>query len=160
MNQISSLKELRKNAKITQIEAAKIVGMPIRTYKDYENLPEREGTLKYKAIMALLNEYVLLDEEHGILDLETIRKTVSDVLKKYQVKSCYLFGSYAKGEARNNSDVDLVIDTEVTGLSFFGLIEDLRENLHKRVDLLDLNQLVNNKELISEVLKTGIKIYG
>ncbi len=160
MNETLSLKEIRKKANITQIEASKIVGMPIRTYKNYENLPSKRETLKYKAIIEMLSQYTLIDEEHGILDLGEIKETVSEVLKKYDVKSCYLFGSYARNEARDNSDVDLVIDTEVTGLSFFGLIEDLREHLHKRVDLLDLNQLLNNKKLISEVLKDGIKIYG
>ena len=40
------------------------------------------------------------------------------------------------------------------------LVERLRESLHKKVDLLDINQVVNNAELLNEVLKEGVKIYG
>ena len=71
-----------------------------------------------------------------------------------------MFGSYAKGKANEQSDVDLLISTNVTGLEFFGLIEELREKLHKKVDLLDDRQLINNLDLLREILKDGIKIYG
>ena len=36
----------------------------------------------------------------------------------------------------------------------------LREKLHKRIDLLDVKQLSENTDLINEVLKDGIRIYG
>ena len=42
---------------------------------------------------------------------------------------------------------------------FYGLVERLRNSLNKKVDVLDINQLVNNKELLNEILKDGIKIY-
>jgi len=50
--------------------------------------------------------------------------------------------------------------TETTGLKFYGLTEELREALHKQVDLLDKKQLINNEALLDEILKEGIKIYG
>jgi predicted nucleotidyltransferase len=78
----------------------------------------------------------------------------------YHVEFCYLFGSYAKGKATEKSDVDLLVSTETTGLTFFEMTERLRESLHKKVDLLDLKQLINNENLLREVLKEGIKIYG
>ena len=56
--------------------------------------------------------------------------------------------------------MDLLIDTEMTGLDFFGLVEELRLSLHKRIDLLKINQLDNNQELLKDILKDGIKIYG
>ena len=40
------------------------------------------------------------------------------------------------------------------------MTERLRESLHKKVDLLDLKQLSNNENLLREVLKEGMKIYG
>ena len=73
---------------------------------------------------------------------------------------CYLFGSYAKGKAVATSDVDLLISGKVTGLNFYGLVEELRGALHKKVDLLDIKQLLNNEELLNAVLGEGIKIYG
>ena len=73
---------------------------------------------------------------------------------------CYLFGSYAKGKATQTSDVDLLISTNVKGLKFYGLVEEIRTALHKRVDVLDMNQLKDNIELTEEIFKDGIKIYG
>ncbi|RKW34506.1 MAG: nucleotidyltransferase domain-containing protein, partial [Lachnospiraceae bacterium] len=78
----------------------------------------------------------------------------------YKVNFCYLFGSYAKGKAREDSDVDLLISADIKGLKFYGLVEDIRASLHKKVDALDVAQLKDNLELIEEVLKDGIKIYG
>ena len=83
-----------------------------------------------------------------------------EILDAYQVEYCYLFGSYAKGKATEQSDVDLLISTKETGLRFYEIAERLRECLHKKVDLLDVKQLVNNETLIDEMLKEGIKIYG
>ena len=54
----------------------------------------------------------------------------------------------------------MLISTGETGLRFYEIAERLRESLHKKVDLLDVKQLVNNEMLIHEMLKEGIKIYG
>ena len=45
-------------------------------------------------------------------------------------------------------------------MKFYELVETLRENLKKKVDLLDTKQLNNNPALLNEILKDGIKIYG
>ena len=71
-----------------------------------------------------------------------------------------MFGSYAKNKATPTSDVDLLISAKVKGLKFYGLVEEVRTALHKKVDVLDVNQLNNNMELTQEILKDGIKIYG
>ena len=71
-----------------------------------------------------------------------------------------MFGSYAKGKAVGKSDVDLLIATETTGLRYYEIAERLREALHKKVDLLDIKQLVGNENLLKVILKEGIKIYG
>ena len=91
---------------------------------------------------------------------EQIEKCCKEVLDAYQVEYCYLFGSYAKGKATEQSDVDLLISTKETGLRFYEIAERLRESLHKKVDLLDMKQLVNNETLIHEMLKDGIKVYA
>ena len=155
-----TLKELRKINNITQAKAASIVGMPLRTYINYENDLKKANSLKYKMIFNILNEKFSIDENKGILKKEDIINKISEVFNKYKVNYCYLFGSYAKNNAIESSDVDLLIDTEETGLTFYGLIEELRETLHKRIDLLDIRQLKDNYELVKEILKDGIKIYG
>ncbi len=154
------LKELRISKKLTQAQAAKSLGVSLRSYKDYENDEKKKRTFKYEYLVKTLNAFYCIDEEHGILELSDLRKIVSNVLSNYGVNFCYLFGSYARGEATDASDVDLIIDTEITGLAFYGLIEDLRTSLHKKVDLLKLNQLDGNETLLRNVMKEGIKIYG
>ena len=92
--------------------------------------------------------------------MEDIVQKCARVLEKYDVNFCYLFGSYAKAKAKPTSDVDLLISANVKGLKFYGLVEEIRTALNKRVDVLDINQLKDNLELTEEILKDGIKIYG
>lgn len=154
-----TLKDLRISNKLTQEQAANLMGISLRSYKEYENDASKANTIKYNYMYNELIKYGFVDEEHGILDLETIIKTVNDVLEEYDVEYCYLFGSYAKGKAKETSDVDLLVSTATTGMAFFGMAERLREALKKKVDLLNLEQLINNQELLNEILKDGIKIY-
>ena len=154
------LKEIRLSKKVTQSEAANILSVSLRSYKEYENNEEKYNTLKYLYLCEKLSSYNILDEEHGLLTIEDIKERVKEVMDKYNVNFCYLFGSYAKKKATPKSDVDLLIDAEITGLNFYGLVEELREILCKKIDLLKVNQLENNQELLKEILKDGIKIYG
>ena len=154
-----TLKELRQSKNLTQAQVAALLNISLRSYKQYENEKEKEGSFKYRYIYSELSKYGFVDEEHGILSLDDIKKIVSQVLSQHEVEYCYLFGSYARGEAEERSDVDLVVATDITGMDFFGLCEYLREALHKKVDLLNLAQLNNNKQLLYEVLKDGVKIY-
>ena len=62
--------------------------------------------IKYQYILNLLNEYRRIDEEHGILATEQIQKICSDIFPEYDVSYGYLFGSCAKGKAREDSDVE------------------------------------------------------
>lgn len=102
---------------------------------------------------------ILEDENKKILSVSEIQKGCEKVFAKYKVDYCYLFGSYAKGNAREDSDIDLLISSNMTGLKFFALVEELRETLRKKVDVLDFKQLESNPELLHEILKDGIKIY-
>jgi predicted nucleotidyltransferase len=156
-----TLKELRISFNITQNEASLCVGVPLRTYKRYEQLND-ESNLKYIKMKELLIEKYEITEEKGLLTFEKIKDIVNDVLIKYndEISFCYLFGSYAKGYAKESSDVDLLIDTSLSGLKFVGLIEKLHQNLKKNVDVLRFKDLSDNMVLINEIMKEGIKIYG
>ena len=155
-----SLKELRDEKKMTQQQVADLVGISLRSYKSYENDEEKQNTIKYNYIIEQLSKINYIDENNGILELEDIVKKCSKILEHYEVNFCYLFGSYAKGKATPSSDVDLLFSTSIKGLKFYGLVEEIRTTLHKRVDVLDINQLKDNIELTEEIFKYGIKIYG
>lgn len=157
---MGELKNIRKEKKLTQQQAADLIGISLRSYKSYENDEDKSESIKYKYILQKLSEVNPIDEEHGILELADIKSKCSEVFERYEVDFCILFGSYAKGKAKPNSDVDLIISGDVHGLKFYALVEEIRITLHKRVDLLDVSQLNDNMELIKEVLRDGIRIYG
>lgn len=157
---MSELKDLRIEKKMTQQEVADLVGISLRSYKSYENDEDKRESIKYRYIMEQLTKINFIDEEHGLLTVDDIRRKCSKVLEQYDVNFCYLFGSYAKGKETPASDVDLLISANIKGLKFYGLVEELRTALQKRVDVLDMNQLKGNLELTEEILKDGVKIYG
>jgi len=154
------LKELRLKKGLTQEKAAELIGVSRRTYITYESNEGKIPSMKLEFFLQTLEKYGFIDEEHGVLTLEGIKEVCSDVLKEYGVEYAYLFGSYAKGNANENSDVDLLVSMPVNGLVFYELIETLREKLKKKVDLLDVAQINNNPKLVQEILREGIKIYG
>ena len=157
---MNALKTIRINKHMTQQEAADRIGVSLRSYVTYENDASKTNCAKYRFLLRELESMKVVDEEHGVISREEIAEKCREVFSEYDVEYCYLFGSYAKGTATGKSDVDLLISSGVTGLKFYGLVERLRESLHKKVDLLDFNQVVNNAELLNEVLKEGVKIYG
>ena len=157
---MNELRELRIEKKMTQQAVADLVGISLRSYISYESDDKKRDTIKYKYIMEQLSKINYVDEEHGILTVEDIIKKCSKVFERYDVQFCYLFGSYAKNKATPVSDVDLLISADVKGLKFYGMVEELRVALKKRVEVLDINQLKDNLNLTEEILKDGIKIYG
>ena len=157
---MGELKDLRKEKKMTQQEVADLAGISLRSYKTYENDETKSDSIKYKFLMEQLTKVNFIDEEHGLLDVDDIKRKCTKVLEQYDVNFCYLFGSYAKGKETPTSDVDLLISANIKGLKFYGLVEELRTVLHKKVDVLDMNQLKENLELTEEILKDGVKIYG
>ncbi len=156
-----TLKELRKSKQITQDQAAALIGVSRKTYIGYEKEESKLSSFKKDSIFNVLNAYGYIDETHGVLTIDQIKDVCTKVFKEYEVGFAYLFGSYARGEANPQSDVDLIVDVPLDyGIKFFGLIESLREDLGKKVDVLDTAQLKNNYELLKNILKEGIKIYG
>ncbi|MDE7362939.1 MAG: nucleotidyltransferase domain-containing protein [Oscillospiraceae bacterium] len=78
----------------------------------------------------------------SVYSFEEIADRVRPVAKKYGLKSVYLFGSYARGDANDDSDVDLLVDAEnVHGLRFFGMYDDFCTALEKEVDMVTLSSL-------------------
>ena len=73
-----------------------------------------------------------------MLTIDEIKEVVSQVSKKYGVKSVYLFGSYAKGIANDHSDVDLIIDKGEAlhrYKDYFYFCDELESKLGTEVDV-------------------------
>jgi predicted nucleotidyltransferase len=155
-----TLRELRLSKGLTQKQAAELCSVSLRSYVTFENDESKTNTIKYKYLVSVLEQYGIIDETHGILTVDEIRSALEGAFEGYSVSYCYLFGSYSKGTATESSDVDLLISADVTGMKFFGLVDKVRDALHKKVDVLDPGQLKDNPDLLNEILKDGVKVYG
>jgi predicted nucleotidyltransferase len=86
-----------------------------------------------------------------IFDLAEIQNRLSPVFQANNVKSAILFGSYAKGEATPQSDVDILVDSGLRGLEFMGLVEYVYEALEKNVDLIDVHYVEKGSKIEREI---------
>ncbi len=81
-----------------------------------------------------------------------------DIKQRFAVKHFYLFGSVVRGEERENSDVDILVefepDARVTLFQFARLQRELTQLLHCRVDLATRDFL--HKELRDAILKEAV----
>ncbi len=89
-----------------------------------------------------------------------IQTILIPIFQEYNIRKAVLFGSYAKGIAQDKSDIDLLVDSGLKGMAFFGLLEDVVTALGKDVDLLDTSQIIPDSEVENEIAKTGVVIYG
>jgi predicted nucleotidyltransferase len=71
------------------------------------------------------------------MNIEEIKRKILPVLKKYGVTRAGIFGSVVRGEAREESDIDILVEIEsrMSSLDFVGLKLELEEALGKPVDL-------------------------
>lgn len=156
---MNSLKALRKQIGITQVQAAKMCGVSRRTYQTYEEKEQINET--YDELVNFLKENGINDKGPALLNIRYIKMMTSEIFANYKEVECaYLFGSYARGEATVKSDVDIIIVSKPMGLKFYGLAADLEKSLGKTVDLLTHRQLKDNDEFLARILKEGVRIYG
>lgn len=86
-----------------------------------------------------------------IYTIEEIKTRIMPLAVKYQLYAVYLFGSYARGEATEDSDIDILIDRTgslIKGLfDMGGLYNDLCDSLKKEVDIVTTYVLVQAEEI-------------
>ena len=154
-----TIRELRMLKGLTQNEAADLTGLSLRTYQNYEYGFSNRDKFKINHILKMLEDYERFTFNKGILSLDDIKNIVAKVLEGKGVSYVYLFGSYATNTQNESSDIDLLIRSEVKGLEFVGLIDELTQALHKEVDLIRIDDLKENFEFLNDILTKGIKIY-
>lgn len=94
-----------------------------------------------------------------VYTINDIKEQLYPILSRYDIKKAVLFGSYVKGNAHKNSDVDILIDSGLRGLKFVGLIQDIYKALDKEVDVFDVTHLTPDSKIYAEINKDGIIIY-
>lgn len=105
-----------------------------------------------------------------IYTIDELREIVAPIARKYGLRAAYLFGSYARNEATENSDVDILIDR--TGSSVHtmydmgGLYEELRAGINKEIDLVTTQSLEQESAkrrvpfFVKAALSERVSIYG
>jgi hypothetical protein len=91
--------------------------------------------------------------------ISEIKSAFTPVFEEYNVRKAILFGSYAKGCAVDESDIDILVDSGLTGLRFFGLYERLTQQVNKKVELFDTSEIAKNSKVDNEIRTTGMVIY-
>lgn len=95
-----------------------------------------------------------------MLTVEQIKKTVIPLAEAHGVNKVFLFGSYARGSATEESDVDLEVDTVGNPIGLFalsGLKLEIQNQLHKNVDLITTGGLKD--DIKKEIHKERVLIY-
>lgn len=96
-----------------------------------------------------------------MLTTDQIKETVAAYFKDKPVKRVYLFGSYARGEADESSDVDLLVDLDYEqhiGWQFFGWHEDLKKFFDRKTDVVSSKGL--SQHLAPFIHKDKLLIYA
>ena len=91
--------------------------------------------------------------------IDEIRQKTAPLAKQYGISKMSLFGSYARGEADDESDVDLVIDRgRLRGLiQYFSFVHDLEENLNCHVDVVTTG--IQDREFLERITGEGVLLY-
>ena len=94
-----------------------------------------------------------------VYTVSEIKELSVPIAKEYGVDSLSLFGSYARGEATSESDVDFYIDKgNIKGLlDFIGFIQDLEEKLKCHVDVVTTT--IEDKKFLEMIKKDSVLLY-
>lgn len=133
----------------------------------YEQMPlglhqkEKNDILSWVFLVRFYNikkEFWLLNTPMTLQKIISTLKSQKDLMRDYSIKSISLFGSVARNEATDESDVDLLVefnqDAKVSLFQFSRLRRELRKILQCNVDLVTPDAL--HKELKADILKEAI----
>ena len=87
------------------------------------------------------------------------KEKIISILKEHGAKKISIFGSYARGEATNKSDLDIIVEFEAPKglITFVGIENELSEILGIKVDLLTERSI--SPYLIDRIKKEAVVIY-
>ena len=131
---------------------------PFRVRKDNDSVIEKLNSIpnRNKYILDLIEN----DINPSILTIKQIKDRIKPVMEKHGIKDVYLFGSYARGEAKNSSDVDIYCEKGDVNTLFKAIDfdEELENALGKKVDVVTIGSKMHDffKQQIEEDM---IKIF-
>jgi len=134
---------LRRGEKISKLR--KYLG--VNLYKEELSLKEKEAD----------NEFGALHQKKKKLVAEHLKKKILRILRKYHIKRAGIFGSYARGEGKRASDIDILVEPpQGIGFGFARIQHELQDTLKKKVDLLSYEAI--HPRLRERILQEEIRI--
>ena len=99
-------------------------------------------------------------QTNEVLKLDELMSIVLALSEKYKAERALLFGSYARGEATPDSDIDLVVfgGDGFHPTDIFALAEDLYEMTGKKVDVYEVREIDHSSSFYSEIMKDGVMV--
>lgn len=95
-----------------------------------------------------------------ILTRERLEAEIRDLLRKYELDHALLFGSYARGEADERSDIDVVLfaGPHFRARDVFSFGEELRQRTGKNVDVFEIREVNEGTDFYNNAMKDGVRI--
>ncbi|MCI9250079.1 MAG: nucleotidyltransferase domain-containing protein [Dorea sp.] len=95
-----------------------------------------------------------------VLTIGDIKRMIKPIATKYKVKEIYLFGSYARGEADESSDMDFLVfgGENFRHTLIFSLAEELRIIFNKEVDVFEINEINKNSDFYNAIMKERLLV--
>ena len=120
-----------------------------------EGRTESEVSVTNYHLSEIINKRGADKMNNGIFTIQSIKELVEPIAQKYKVQAIYLFGSYARGDADESSDLDfLVFGGESFKLTMiFSLAEELRSVLKKNVDVFEISEINRDSEFYNTIMK-------
>ena len=99
------------------------------------------------------------DEE--VISLNEVLDMIMPIIEPSPIRRVIVFGSYAKGTALQNSDIDLVIDSagELDGIEFFIYADKLASALPLKSDIYELIEIKKPSSLYNRIMEEGVVIF-
>ena len=104
-----------------------------------------------------------------VYSINELKNRIAPVAVRYRLPAVYIFGSYARNEADENSDIDILIDSDGSSVkSLFdlgGLYNELCESLSKEIDLITIQSLEQQEKdgagflFVEQVVNEGVMVY-
>ena len=95
-----------------------------------------------------------------VMERKEVEQVIKRMVNKYHAEYAILFGSYARGEESDESDIDVIV---VGGVDFkprdiFAFGEELRQLTKKDVDAFEIREVNKGTEFYENVMKEGVRI--
>ena len=125
-----------------------------RVRKNHEEIIEKLDNVSNRN--GYIVSLILNDLNRNVLSIKQIKDRIKPIIEKHNIKDVYLFGSYARGEANNNSDVDIYCDKGDLRTLYdeIDLIDELEKALGKKVDLITIGS--NMHEFFKQQIEEDI----